>query len=179
MWPFSSNRNKRSRAAYSLSWPFGCTQPQAWHKTWEIWVQPLAKCSAIVSLIKAITSGVSSRERYRNKIGPMQFSVSLENYIHQIQFRRQLFLYFFFEELKCYAPPKFTLPKISYIPDGTISVIRFIRSDRKLDIWGGHFKLPQSLVYSYVRAKIITCLQEIQVFYCPDIKTFCCRCADI
>jgi putative transposase len=67
------------------------------------------------------------------------------------------------------APPKFTLPKISYIPDGIISVIRFIRSDRQLDIWGEHFKLPQSLVYSYVRAKIITHLHEIQVFHGEDL----------
>jgi putative transposase len=68
-----------------------------------------------------------------------------------------------------FAPPKFTLPKISYIPDGTISIIRFIRSDRKLDIWGENFQLPQSSVYSYVRAKIITHLHEIQVFHGEDL----------
>jgi hypothetical protein len=68
-----------------------------------------------------------------------------------------------------FASPKFTLPRISYIPDGTISLIRFIRSDRKLDIWGEHFQLPKSLVYSYVRAKIVTHLHEIQVFYGEDL----------
>ncbi|MFQ5868242.1 MAG: hypothetical protein ACE5IT_09675, partial [bacterium] len=45
-------------------------------------------------------------------------------------------------------PPKFTLPEIDYIPDGTISLIRFIRSDRKLDILGEHFELPKSLIYT-------------------------------
>jgi hypothetical protein len=47
--------------------------------------------------------------------------------------------------------------------------MRFIRSDRKLDIWGEHFQLPKSLVYSYVRAKIITPLHEIQVFHGEDL----------
>ena len=68
-----------------------------------------------------------------------------------------------------FASPKFAVSKISYIPDGVVSVIRFIRSDRKLNIWGEHFKLPQGLVYSYVRAKIITPLHEIQVFHGEDL----------
>jgi hypothetical protein len=56
------------------------------------------------------------------------------------------------------------LPKIAYIPEGTISLIRFVRSDRKLDIFGEHFELPKTVIYTYVRAKIITGLHQIQVY---------------
>jgi putative transposase len=66
-------------------------------------------------------------------------------------------------------PPKFKFPKIDYIPQGTISVIRFIRSDRKLDIFGEHFELPKELIYTYVRAKIITGLHQIQAYSGDDL----------
>ena len=58
-----------------------------------------------------------------------------------------------------------------YIPDGTISLIRFIRSDRKLDIFGEHFGLSKDLVYTYVRAKIVTGLHQIQVYSGDDLVT--------
>jgi hypothetical protein len=61
------------------------------------------------------------------------------------------------------------LPSIDYIPDGTISLIRFIRSDRKLDIFGEHFELPKALIYTYVRAKIITDLHQIQIYSGEDL----------
>jgi hypothetical protein len=61
------------------------------------------------------------------------------------------------------------LPNIDYIPDGTISLIRFIRSDRKLDIFGEHFELPKTLVYTYARAKIVTGLHQIQVYSGDDL----------
>jgi hypothetical protein len=68
-------------------------------------------------------------------------------------------------------PAKFKLPTLDYIPDGTISLIRFIRSDRKLDIFGEHFELPKELIYTYVRAKIITALHQIQVYLDDDLVT--------
>jgi hypothetical protein len=68
-------------------------------------------------------------------------------------------------------PPRFTLHEIDYIPDGIISLIRFIRSDRKLDIFGEHFELPKDLVYSYVRAKIVTNLHQVQVYSGDDFIT--------
>jgi hypothetical protein len=37
---------------------------------------------------------------------------------------------------------------IDHIPDGNISLIRFIRSDRKLDIFGEKFEVSKDLVYS-------------------------------
>jgi len=61
-------------------------------------------------------------------------------------------------------PPRFQLPDLDYIPEGTISLIRFIRSDRKLDIFGEDFEVAKEFVYSYVRAKIITGSHQIQVF---------------
>jgi hypothetical protein len=63
------------------------------------------------------------------------------------------------------------LPKIDYIPDGTISLVRFIRSDQNLDIFGEHFKVPKELIYSYVRAKIITGLHQIQIYLGDDLVT--------
>jgi hypothetical protein len=61
-------------------------------------------------------------------------------------------------------PPRFKLPEISDIPDGTISLIRFIRSDQILDVFGEHFTVPRDLVYTYVRARIVTALHQIQVY---------------
>jgi len=61
------------------------------------------------------------------------------------------------------------LPNIDYIPDGTISLVRFIRSDRKLDIFGEHFELPKTLIYTYVQAKIVTGLHQIQVYSGDDL----------
>jgi putative transposase len=66
-------------------------------------------------------------------------------------------------------PPRFTLPSIDYVPDGTISLIRFIRNDRRLDIFGEHFELPKALIYSYVRVKIITDLHQIQIYTGNDL----------
>jgi hypothetical protein len=63
------------------------------------------------------------------------------------------------------------LPDSDSIPDGTISLIRFIRSDRKLDIFGERFQLPKALIYTYVRAKIITGLHQIQVYLGDDLVT--------
>jgi putative transposase len=73
--------------------------------------------------------------------------------------------------LPIFPPPKFQLPDLDYIPDGTISLIRFIRSDRKLDIFGEDFEVPKELVYTYVRAKIITELQQIQVYLGEELVT--------
>jgi len=42
-------------------------------------------------------------------------------------------------------PPRFQLPDLDYIPEGTISLVRFIRSDRKLDILEKTLKLPKNL----------------------------------
>jgi hypothetical protein len=60
---------------------------------------------------------------------------------------------------------------MGYLPDGTISLIRFIRSDRKLDVFGERFELPKGLVYTYVRAKIITGLHQIQVYSGDEFVT--------
>lgn len=69
-------------------------------------------------------------------------------------------------------PPRFKASHIDYTPDGTISLIRFIRSDQKLDVFGEHFELPKNLVYTYVRAKIITALHQIQVYLGDDVVAY-------
>jgi len=60
--------------------------------------------------------------------------------------------------------PNTRLPEIDYIPDGKISLIRFIRSDRKLDIFGEKFEVRKDFVYSYVRAMVITEIHALQVY---------------
>lgn len=58
---------------------------------------------------------------------------------------------------------------LSFIPDGCISVIRLIRSDRMLDIFGERFVVAKNLVYSYVRAMIITQLHAVQLYLGDEI----------
>jgi putative transposase len=61
-------------------------------------------------------------------------------------------------------PAATKLPKLDHIPDGEVILIRFIRSDRKLDIFSEKFKVPRDLIYSYVKAVILTKSHTIQVY---------------
>jgi hypothetical protein len=56
------------------------------------------------------------------------------------------------------------LPDLDSVPDGNIILIRFIRSDRLLDIFGEKFKVSKSLVYSYVKAVIVTEIGSLQIY---------------
>jgi hypothetical protein len=60
--------------------------------------------------------------------------------------------------------PNTKLPVLDHIPDGNIIVIRFIRSDRMLDIFGEKFKVSKDLIYFYVKAVIVTEIHQLQVF---------------
>ena len=60
--------------------------------------------------------------------------------------------------------PNTKLPNLDDIPDGNVILIRFIRSNRQLDIFGEKFKLPKELVYSYVKAIICTKSRTLQVY---------------
>ena len=64
--------------------------------------------------------------------------------------------------------PNTRMPKLNFLPDGTISLIRFIRSDRILNIFGEKFEVSKDLVYSYVRAMIVTEIQTLQVYLGED-----------
>jgi len=69
--------------------------------------------------------------------------------------------------------PNTKLPKLDQIPDGNVIIIRLIRSDRKLDIFGEKFVVPAELVYSYVKTVIVTKLHTLQVYLGEDlVKTF-------
>lgn len=69
--------------------------------------------------------------------------------------------------------PNTKLPEIDYIPDGCVSLIRFIRSDRKLDVFGEKFIVSEDLVYSYVRAVIVTKIHALQVYLGNEnVETF-------
>jgi hypothetical protein len=61
------------------------------------------------------------------------------------------------------------MPDLSFIPDGNISLIRFIRSNRQLDIFGERFEVSKDLVYSYVRAQIVTSLHAVQLYLGNEI----------
>jgi hypothetical protein len=56
------------------------------------------------------------------------------------------------------------LPQLDEIPDGNIILIRFIRSNRILDIFGEKFKVSKDLVYSYVKAVIVTQIHMLQIY---------------
>jgi hypothetical protein len=60
--------------------------------------------------------------------------------------------------------PGAKLPKLNYVPDGEVILIRFIRSDRKLDAFSEQFKVPRGLIYSYVKAIILTKTHILQVY---------------
>lgn len=60
--------------------------------------------------------------------------------------------------------PNTKVPRLDYIPDGTIILIRFIRSDRTLDIFGEKFIVPRELIYSYVKAVIVTQIHALLVY---------------
>jgi hypothetical protein len=61
------------------------------------------------------------------------------------------------------------MPDLSFIPDGNVSLVRFIRSNRQLDIFGERFEVSSDLVYSYVRAQIVTNLHAVQLYLGNDI----------
>ena len=67
-----------------------------------------------------------------------------------------------FEPIKIGANTK--LPVLDTVPDGNIILIRFIRSNRLLDIFGEKFKVSRSLVYSYVKAVIVTKIGSLQIY---------------
>jgi hypothetical protein len=64
--------------------------------------------------------------------------------------------------------PNTRMPKLDILPDGTISLIRFIRSDRVLNIFGEKFEVTKDLIYSYVRAMIVTEIHTLQVYLGED-----------
>jgi putative transposase len=61
------------------------------------------------------------------------------------------------------------LPQLDAIADGDIILIRFIRSNRLLDIFGEKFKVSKDLVYSYVKAVIVTQIHSLQVYLGDDL----------
>ncbi len=69
--------------------------------------------------------------------------------------------------------PNTKLPKIDVIPEGNIILIRFIRSDRKLDVFGEKFMVSKELVYSYVKAVIVTSIHTLQIYLGNElVETF-------
>lgn len=65
--------------------------------------------------------------------------------------------------------PNTKLPDLGYIPDGNIIIIRFIRSNRILNIFGEKFRVSKDLVYSYVKAMIVTNIHTLQVYLGEDL----------
>jgi putative transposase len=60
--------------------------------------------------------------------------------------------------------PATKLPKLDHVPDGEVILIRFIRSDRKLDVFSEQFKVPRDLIYSYVKAVILTETHTLHIY---------------
>ena len=69
--------------------------------------------------------------------------------------------------------PNTKLPDLDEIADGNVILIRFIRSDRNLDIFGEKFKVSKDLVYSYVKVVIVTQIHQLQIYLANDLaETF-------
>lgn len=65
------------------------------------------------------------------------------------------------------------LPQLDEVPDGNIILIRFIRSNRLLDIFGEKFEVSKNLVYSYVKAVIVTQISLLQIYLGDElVETF-------
>ena len=64
--------------------------------------------------------------------------------------------------------PNTRIPKLDFLPDGTLSLIRFIRSDRILNIFGEKFEVSKDLVYTYVRAMVVTKIHTLQIYLGED-----------
>lgn len=60
--------------------------------------------------------------------------------------------------------PNTKLPRLDFVPDGEVTLIRFIRSNRKLDIFGETFEVSKDLIYSYVKAVIVTQIHQLQLY---------------
>lgn len=56
------------------------------------------------------------------------------------------------------------LPQLDEIPEGNFILIRFIRSDRMLDIFGEKFKVSKDFVYCYLKAVIVTGIHRLQIY---------------
>jgi putative transposase len=65
--------------------------------------------------------------------------------------------------------PNTKLPELGSVPDGDIILIRFVRSNRLLDIFGEKFKVSKDLVYSYVKAVIVTQIHSLQIYLGDDL----------
>ena len=63
------------------------------------------------------------------------------------------------------------LPNLEQLPDGNIILIRFIRSNRGLDIFGEKFTVSKDLVYSYVKAVIVTSIHTLQLYLGEELVT--------
>lgn len=69
--------------------------------------------------------------------------------------------------------PNTKLTDLDKIPQGNIVLIRFIRSDRKLDIFGEKFQVSKDLIYSYVKAVIVTKIHTLQLYLWEELlETF-------
>jgi putative transposase len=64
-----------------------------------------------------------------------------------------------------YLPKDFRVPKELVIVPGMIHVIRFIRSNRILDIFGEKFSMPMEVEYEYVWAKIDTSQEKLFLYH--------------
>ncbi len=60
--------------------------------------------------------------------------------------------------------PNTKLPRLESVPDGNIILIRFIRSNRVLNVFGEKFILSKELVYSYIKAVIVPSIHSLQVY---------------
>ncbi len=64
-----------------------------------------------------------------------------------------------------YLPDNFRLPERLTLIPGLIHLIRFIRSNRVLDVFGEKFVMPSEVEYEYVWATIDTTEEKLLVYH--------------
>ena len=64
-----------------------------------------------------------------------------------------------------FLPSNFQLPQRLSIAPGYIHLVRFIRSNRILDVFGEKFSLPAEVEYEYVWATIDTANETLSIYH--------------
>ena len=79
----------------------------------------------------------------------------------------------FFESTLKFRPnlldPDFSIEDVSHKPAGKIHLIRFIRSDKMLRVFGEEFLLKPDCQYEYVKATIYVREQRLKVFLFDEV----------
>jgi len=110
-----------------------------------------------------LVNEVQAFERFHNQ----NYRYSAHNNRTPMQVHRQ-------NQYSCYLDPEYQLPEFIPLETGEIIIIRFIRSNRLLKVFGESFVVEPELIYNYVVACISIEAQALKI-YLDDklVQEFC------